>query len=50
MLDELVGSLTKIAIYPIYAICCKKVVVPACSDTGFEQHKVVNYPANLQTT
>ena len=28
----------------------QKVVVHACSNTGFEQHKVVNYPANLQTT
>ena len=27
-----------------------KFVVYACSDTAFEQHKVVNYPANLQTT
>ena len=33
--------------------CCyslQKVVVHACSNTAFEQHKVVNYPANLQTT
>ena len=28
----------------------QKVVVHAFSDTGFGQHKVVNYPANLQTT
>ena len=28
----------------------QKVVVPACSNTGFKQHKVVNYLANLQTT
>ena len=28
----------------------KKVVVCACSNTGFEQHKVVNYLDNLQTT
>ena len=27
-----------------------KGVVHACSDTRFEQHKVVNYPASLQTT
>ena len=27
----------------------QKVVVHACSNTGFEQHKVVNYPGNLQT-
>ena len=28
----------------------QKVVVHACSDTGFEWYKVVNYPANLQTS
>ena len=28
----------------------KKVVVCACSDIRLEWHKVVNYPANLQTT
>ena len=28
----------------------QKVVVHACSDTGFKWHKVVNYLANLQTT
>ena len=28
----------------------QKVVVHACSDTRFKRHKVVNYPANLQTT
>ena len=28
----------------------QKVVVCACSNTGFEWHKVVNYPADLQTT
>ena len=28
----------------------QKVVVHACSNTRFEQHNVVNYPANLQTT
>ena len=28
----------------------QKVVVHACSNARFEQHKVVNYPADLQTT
>ena len=28
----------------------QKIVVCASSNTGFEQHKVVNYLANLQTT
>ena len=34
--------------HPHYLL--QKVVVHACSDTGFGQHKVVNYLANLQTT
>ena len=36
MLGELVGSHTKVAIYPTYAIC---------SDTGFKGIKVVKLPA-----
>ena len=34
-LDELVGSHTKVVIYPAYAICCKKVVICALLNTGF---------------
>ena len=36
MLGELVGSHTKVAIYPAYAIHCKKVVICALLDTGFK--------------
>ena len=50
MLGGLVGSLTKVAIYPTYAICCKRLWSMPAPDTKFEWHKVVNYLANLQTT
>ena len=35
-LDELVGSHTKLAIYPNLAICCQRVVIHASLDTGFK--------------
>ena len=34
-LDALVGSHTKLAIYPALAICCQRVVIHAPLDTQF---------------
>ena len=50
MLGELVGSHTKVAIYPTYTICSQKVVICALLDTGFKGMQVVTYPTNCQTT
>ena len=47
-LDELVGSHTKLAIYPILAICCQRVVIHSLLDTGFKGMQVVTYLANIK--
>ena len=39
-LDELVGSHTKIAIYPTLAISCHRVVICALLNTGFKGMQV----------
>ena len=44
--DELVGSNTKLAIYPTCAICCKRVVIHASLNTRFKRMQVVTYLAN----
>ena len=49
-LDELVGSHTKLAIYPTLTICCQRVVIHALLDTRFKGMQVVTYPTNFQTT
>ena len=46
MLGGLVDFLTRIVIYPTYAIPLQQAVVCACSDTGLGQSKVVTYLAN----
>ena len=45
-LDELVGSHTKLVIYPTLAIHCQMVVICASLNTGFKGMQVVTYPAN----
>ena len=47
-LDKLVGSHTKLAIYPALAICCWRVVICASLDTGFKGMQVVTYLANVK--
>ena len=47
-LDKLVGSHTKLAIYPTLAICCHRVVICASLDTGFKGMQVVTYPTNIK--
>ena len=47
-LDELVGSHTKLAIYPSLAICGWRVVIHALLDTGFKGMQVVTYLANIK--
>ena len=47
-LDGLVGSYTRLAIYPTLAICCQRVVICALLDTGFKGMYVVTYLANIK--
>ena len=47
-LDELVGSHTKLAIYPTLAICCQRVVICALLNTRFKGMQVVTYPTNVK--
>ena len=47
-LDELVGSHTKLVIYPTLSICCQRVVIHALLDTGLKEMQVVTYPANVK--
>ena len=47
-LNELVGSHTKLAIYPALAIHCQKVVIHALLSTRFKGMQVVTYPANIK--
>ena len=49
-LDELVGSHTKLAIYPTLTIHCQMVVICALLDIGFKGMQVVIYPTTYQTT
>ena len=47
-LDGLVGSHTRLAIYPTLAIHCQRVVICASLDTGFKGMQVVTYLANIK--
>ena len=47
-LDRLVGSHARLAIYPILAIHCQRVVIHALLDTRFKGIQVVTYPANIK--
>ena len=47
-LDELVGSHTKLAIYPTLTICCQRVVICASLNTGFKGMQVVTYLTNVK--
>ena len=47
-LDELVGSHTKLVIYPALAICCQRVGIHALLDTRFKGMQEVTYPANVR--
>ena len=48
ILDELVGSHTKLVIYPALPICCQRVVIRASLNTRFKGMQVVTYPANVK--
>ena len=47
-LDGLVGSHTRLVIYPTLAICYRRVVIHASLDTGFKGMQVVTYLANVK--
>ena len=47
-LDGLVGSHTRLAVYPVLAIHCQRVVIHASLNTGFKGMQVVTYPANVK--
>ena len=47
-LDGLVGSHTRLVIYPALTICCRRVVICASLDTGFKGMQVVTCPANIK--
>ena len=47
-LDGLVGSHTRLVIYPALAICCQRVVICASLNIGFKGMQVVTYPANVK--
>ena len=47
-LDGLIGSHTRLAIYPTLTICCQRVMIHALLDTGFKGMQVVTYPANVK--
>ena len=47
-IDGLVGSHTRLAIYPTLAICCQRVVIHASLNTRFKGMQVVTYPANVK--
>ena len=47
-LDGLVGSNTRLAIYPALPICCQRVVICASLNTGFKGMQVVTYLANVK--
>ena len=48
LLNGLVGSHTRLVIYPTLAIWCQRVVICASLDTGFKGMQVVTYPANIK--
>ena len=50
MLDELVGSHTKVVIYPTLTIQLQNVVICALLNTGFKGMQVVTYLTNCKTT
>ena len=50
MLGELVGSHTKVAIYPHLCNLLWKVMICALLNTGFKGMQIVTYPTNCQTT
>ena len=47
-LDGLVGSHTRLEIYPTLAICCQRVLIHASLDTRFHEMQVVTYPAKIK--
>ena len=47
-LDELVGSHTKLEIYPTLTIHCQRVVICASLNTRFKGMQVVTYLANVK--
>ena len=47
-LNGLVGSHTRLVIYPSLTICCQRVVICASLDTRFKGMQVVIYPANIK--
>ena len=47
-LDGLVGSHTRLTIYPTLTICCQRVVICALLNTRFKGMHVVTYPANIK--
>ena len=50
MLDGLVGSHTRLAIYPALTICCQRVVIHASLNTEFKGMQVVTYPTIIKQT
>ena len=50
MLDELVGSHSKVMIYSTLTIHCKRLYSVPCSILGSRGMQVVTYPTNCQTT
>ena len=47
-LDGLVGSHTRLVIYPTLTICYWRVVIHALPDTRFKGEEVVTYPATIK--
>ena len=47
-LDGLVGSHTRLAIYPTLTICCQRVVIHTSLNTGFKGMQEVTYLANIK--
>ena len=47
-LDGLVGSHTRLAIYPTLTFCCQRVVIHASLYTRFKGMQVVTYLANVK--
>ena len=47
-LDGLVGSHTRLAIYPSLTVCCQRVVICASLNTRFKGIQVVTYLANIK--
>ena len=47
-LDGLVGSHTRLVIYPSLTISCQRVVIHALLNTRFKGMQVVTYPVNIK--